>query len=65
MTRLTIYTSDIQAITGKRIRSAQRMMQTAKDALGKQKHQNITVNEFCNYFGYSVSEIESFLKLRQ
>lgn len=65
MERLTIYTSDIVAITGKSERTAQRIRQTIKDALQRKKHQDITFSEFCNYFGYSTSETENFLNQRQ
>jgi hypothetical protein len=44
-------TKDIEHITGKSQRTAQRIMAAIKKQYNKQKHQPITYEELCLYFG--------------
>jgi hypothetical protein len=51
MERICIYPKDIQIITGKSEREARNSIITIKSKLNKEKHQAITIQEFCNYIG--------------
>lgn len=56
--RVLIYTSDVQRITGKSLRTCQRMINDLKIAQGKKKHQLSTFQEFCEYYSIDPSEID-------
>lgn len=56
--RLVIYASDISLITGKSHRQALRLLKVIHDALGKQKHQPVTIREFAAYMGLEIAEVE-------
>ena len=49
--RLCIYAKDISVITGKGIRSSQKMLREIKHTLKKQDHQYVSVKEFAEYTG--------------
>ena len=53
-----MYPKDVQRITGKGPRSAQRLLQAIKRKLGKERHQFVTWGEFCNYGGVDPEELE-------
>lgn len=57
MKRQCIYTSDIEAITGKSKKTAQKIMRTIKDVYQKKKHQVVTIREFCNYTGFEYEDV--------
>lgn len=59
--RLIIYSQDIQRITGRSERYAQCVMQSIRKRLGKEKHQLVTWEEFCEFAGLSVEDISEFL----
>ena len=52
MKRITIDPSDIEILIGRDIGTAQKLLRTIKDALGKKKHQRVTIKEFCDYIGF-------------
>ena len=52
--RLCIYAKDISVITGKGIRSSQKMLREIKTTLKKQDHQYVSVKEFAEYTGIEV-----------
>ena len=60
-TRLVIYPQDIQLITGRSERHAQRILKNIKKRLGKEKHQFVTYQEFCEFSGLSGEELERYL----
>ena len=60
--RVIIYPQDIQRITGRSERYAQRMLRVIKKRLGKKKHQLVTFEEFCEFSGLSVDELEKYAK---
>ncbi len=56
--RVLIYTSDVQRITGKSLRTCQRMINDLKAAQGKKKHQLSTFSEFCEFYSIEITEID-------
>lgn len=61
-TRLVIYPQDIQRITGRSERYAQRTLKIIKKRLGKEKHQFVTYEEFCEFSGISAEDLKKYLK---
>jgi len=61
--RSTIYPKDVAIITCKSVKSAARLIQKIKDAFGKDQHQILTINEFCDYMGIRFKDIENSLNL--
>jgi hypothetical protein len=59
--RIVIYSKDIEMITGRSGRSARKMMATIRKRLGKQKHQLISLGEFCDYTGLPENEVLNHL----
>ncbi len=60
--RIAIYAKDIQNITGRRERSARKMLAQIRKKLNKQKGEFITAEEFCNYSGFKMEQVNAFLK---
>jgi hypothetical protein len=60
--RLTIYPKDVQNITGRGLRYAQRMIRVIKRAYGKSKDQFVSINEFCEFSGLTPDEVRRRLK---
>lgn len=58
MKRVCIYPKDVARITGMGIRKAQRLLRIIRFTYSKQKHQYITIKEFCNYTGIAEDTIE-------
>jgi hypothetical protein len=59
--RLIIYPKDIMLITGKSERYSRYLHKRIKKQLGKEDHQVISVNEFCNYMGLDSNEIQEVI----
>jgi ribosomal silencing factor RsfS len=62
MNRVCIYPKDIQIITGKSERQCRNIINAIKMKLNKQKHQAITIEEFCTYMGLKPIEVEKYIK---
>jgi hypothetical protein len=60
-TRLIIYSQDIQRITGRSERYAQYILSRIRKSLGKEKHQLVTWEEFCEFSGLQKSDIDRYL----
>ena len=60
--RIVIYAKDIHRITGRSERSAERMLVSIKEKLGKQKHQLVTWQEFCEFAGLDLQEVRAYLR---
>ena len=60
--RIAIYAKDIQNITGRRERSARKMLAQIRKKLNKQKGEFITAEEFCKYSGFKMEQVNTFLK---
>jgi len=60
--RIIIYPKDIQRITGKSERYGRSLIRKIKRSKSKTKEQFVSLNEFAEFTGLSVVEIESFLQ---
>lgn len=60
--RIVVYPKDVENITGLSPRSACRMLQIVKEALGKPKRAFITAKEFASYTCIEESEVMKFLR---
>jgi hypothetical protein len=59
--RLCIYPKDIQLLTGKSERSARKIIARLKVIHSKERHQLVTVKEFCDYIGMDETEVKKLL----
>lgn len=57
MARLIIRPKDIEIILNVSPSYARRIVRVIKKAYDKEKHQKITVKEFCRYMGLEVNEV--------
>jgi hypothetical protein len=64
MSRICIYPQDIQQITGKSERQSRNILNDIKVFYKKQRHQLITIKEFCDYMGLSYNDVINFLKIK-
>jgi hypothetical protein len=62
MKRLCIYPKDIQVITGRSERYGRGLIRKIKDHLDKEKHQLVTVEEFCQYMGMNQETVSSHIR---
>lgn len=63
--RLLMFTSDLQRLTGKSMRTCQRLMQQIRDTFALQSWQPVTIYHVSTYMDTSVAEIAHALKLRK
>jgi hypothetical protein len=56
MKRIIIRASDIAILLDINISTAQKLMRTIRDVHEKQKHQSVTIREFCDYKGLPYDE---------
>jgi hypothetical protein len=61
LTRMIIYTKDIQRITGKTERYSRKVLKKIKTKYGKQKHQLVSLAELCEYMGLKEEEVSKYL----
>jgi hypothetical protein len=57
MKRICIYPKDVQAITGKGERQSRNIVQQIKKLHNKEKHQPITIDEFCDYMSFDIEKV--------
>ncbi len=57
MERICLYPKDIQVLTGKSERYARKLFSNIKVSLKKEKHQLLTIEEFCTYMGLPRQEV--------
>ena len=62
MNRICIYTKDIQIITGKSERYCRNIIANIRKQNNKERHQSITIEEFCVYQGLKTEEVRKLLK---
>lgn len=60
--RVVIYARDIENITGRKEDAAHKYMQRMRKKFGKEKHQFISVKEFCLYSGIDEEVVREFLR---
>jgi hypothetical protein len=61
--RICIYAKDIQNITGKKERTARKLLSDIRQSLGKQKNELVTVEDFCRHTGLKEEQVSRFLTL--
>lgn len=61
MDRIIIYTSDIRLLTDKSESYARKEIQNLKRVLNKEKHQKVTIKEYCQYYGFNIDEVLAVL----
>lgn len=59
--RIVIYPKDVQNITGKRERTARKLLSDIRKKLGKLKSEFITIDEFCSHTGLKKESVQEFL----
>jgi hypothetical protein len=57
-----MYPKDVQLITGRSERYGRNIIASIKKRLDKEKHQLITVDEFCSYMGLEISKVEQLIR---
>ena len=62
MKRVCICPKDVQWITGKSERQSREVISRIKKLHSKQKHQAVTIGEFCAYMGLDIEEIIQYIK---
>ncbi len=60
--RVVIYPKDIMQITGKSERYSREILRKIKTLHNKQKHQLVSLQEFCSFIGLNTDEVEKKLK---
>jgi pyridoxine 5'-phosphate synthase PdxJ len=60
--RVVLYPKDVENITGRRGSTARRLIQRIREALGKSKHEFITIQEFSLFTGIDEDLIKDFLQ---
>ena len=58
--KVIIYPKDIALITGKSYRSSWHLLKRIRTHYNKEKHQVVTVSEFCEYMGIGEESVISF-----
>ena len=59
--RLVIHTNDITKILGINIRTAQRLLQTIREELGRRKKDYVSIREFAEYVHLAEDEVKKNL----
>ena len=59
--RICIYSKDIERITGRKGRTARKLLNEIRKKLGKAKNDFVTVTEFCDHTGLNEDEVRKFL----
>lgn len=59
--RICIYTKDVVRITGKGERASRKLLEKIKKDLAKTENQFITVEEFCQFTGLKIEQVQPFL----
>ena len=60
--RIVIYPKDVQLITGRGIRYAQRILRIIRKRVGKKEEQLVTIEEFCEFTGLRFEDFEEHLR---
>ena len=63
MDRLVIYAKDIQTVTGKSERTSRTILKKVRESFSKEKHQAVSVNEFCEYIGLPTEQVVKLLRI--
>lgn len=61
MNRLIIYPKDVVITTGKTERQARYLLDKIKVHFNKEKHQSVTITEYCHYMGLQMEDTVKLL----
>ena len=59
--RIVVYAKDVMNITGRKERAARKLLAKIRKNYKKKKGDFLTVNEFCQFTGFEVEVVNSFL----
>ena len=59
--RMIIYSKDVEIITGRKHRTCCTLLQSIRKSIGKNKHQFVTIKEFCIYTGLDEELVREFI----
>lgn len=59
--RICIYSKDVERITGRKGRTARKLLNEIRKKLGKAKNDFVTISEFCDHTGLKEEEVKNFL----
>lgn len=65
LTRIIITVKDVQTITGKSDRAAREILYNIRRKLGKNRHQFVSIGEFCAYTGLPEAEVWEHLDTKK
>jgi hypothetical protein len=57
--RIVIYAKDVENITGRKERTARKILQEIREKLGKQKWEFVSIKEFCDYTGLKEEDVKN------
>lgn len=57
MVKIVVHTKDVANLKGVGPDTARKLLQTIKDAYGKEKRQSVTIREFCEYEDLPYEEV--------
>ena len=61
MIRIIIYPSDVMLLTNKSESYARKAIRNVSRSLNKEKHQVVTIKEYCHYYGLDFNEVIAVL----
>ena len=64
MDRIVMYSSDVMMLTDKSESYARKEIQKLKKVLNKEKHQQVTIREYCRYYDFNLEEVLAVLSKR-
>lgn len=59
--KIEIDSNDIMKINGKSASTARKQIQDVKKSLKREKHQKVTIKEYCKYFGFDIDDVLNVL----
>ena len=59
--RITIFSQDVENLTGWSPRSARRLLQEIREHLGKKEGEILTITEFCAYTALTEEQVRPFM----
>ena len=59
--RIVVYAKDVENITGRKARTARKLLEKIREKNNKPKDAFVTVKEFCQYTGITEEEVQCFM----
>ncbi|MBC7934578.1 MAG: hypothetical protein H7Y86_04350 [Rhizobacter sp.] len=57
--RIVIYAKDVENITGRKERTARKILQSIREKLGKERWEFISIKEFCEHTGLNEDDVKN------